>query len=324
MRSVMIALIASLVGGAVSAQTPNQPSQVRPPEDPTVFRDCAECPEMKIVPAGSFTMGAPDSLLSEIKWKEDIERRRLTWETPRVKVTFAKPFALGVFEITRDQFEAFVKATNRKIDPGCTVWKGEWIRSKDQGWNNNELDQRGDHPVVCVDWADAQAYADWLTQITGRAYTLPSNAQWEYAHRAGTTSRYFWGEDPEAICAYGNTADATLAAKHAGRPSNACDDGYLYTAPVGMKKPNPWGFYDMTGNAWEWIDGCFAENNKDTPPDGSPGTAGDCTNVPLRGGAYGTGPMFLRSSSRGGPDPKTNARQGWIGFRVVAAAEKSK
>jgi formylglycine-generating enzyme required for sulfatase activity len=307
-----------VVSLAISAAATAQEQQT----DPTIFRDCADCPEMKIVPAGSFVMGAPESLVDEVKWSTDIERQRLTWETPRVNVTIAKPFALGVFEVTRDQFEAFVKATGRTIEPGCTLWKGDWIRSKDQTWAANDLEQRGDHPVVCIDWVDAKAYADWLTQKTGRVYDLPSNAQWEYAYRAGTATPYFWGTDPEGICAFGNVADATLSAKHAGRESFACRDGFLYTAPVGMKKPNPWGLYDMTGNVWEWIADCWTTDNRVTPPDGSPTQAGDCAQAPLRGGAYGTGPKFTRSSSRGGPDPRSGARQGWIGFRVAAAAAK--
>ena len=125
-----------------------------------------------------------------------------------------------------------------------------------------------------------------------------------------------------SICAYGNVADATLSSKHAGRESFACTDGFLYTSPVGMKKPNPWGLYDMTGNAWEWIADCWTTNNKAQAKDGSAIKTGDCTRAPLRGGAYGTGPKFTRSSSRGGPDPRTNAHQGWIGFRMAAMAEK--
>jgi len=292
--------------------------------DPTIFRDCADCPEMKIVPAGSFVMGTDASIVDQVKWSTDIERQRLTWETPRMSVTIAQPFALGVFEITRDQFEVFIKATGRKIEPGCTIWKGDWIRSKDQTWDKNDLEQRGDHPVVCIDWIDAQAYADWLTIKTGRTYYLPGNAQWEYAYRAGSTTPYFWGNDPEGICDYGNVADAGLSAKHKDRPAFACTDGFVYSAPVGMKKPNPWGFYDMTGNVWEWIADCWVTDNKAQAPDGAAIQAGDCKQAPLRGGAYGTGPKFTRSSSRGGPDPRIGARQGWIGFRVAAVAEKKK
>jgi formylglycine-generating enzyme required for sulfatase activity len=278
---------------------------------------------MRIVPAGRFTMGAPADLVNRLPWTSQIDGARLLWESPEVAVTIAKPFALGVFEVTRDQFEAFVTATNHQIAPGCTVWAGNWNRENAYTWTDPGIPHRGDHPVVCIDWHDAHAYAAWLTRIAGREYRLPSEAEWEYAYRAGTQSTYWWGEDGSQACEFGNVSDATLAAQHPARAALSCDDGALYTAPVGMRKPNPWGFYDMLGNAWEWVADCWTTSHATLPADGSPVTKGFCEESPLRGGAYGTGPLFTRASARGGPDDRKDTRQSWIGFRVAAAAEKA-
>lgn len=287
-------------------------------------RDCAVCPEMKTIPAGTFTMGASADLVNTLPWTRSIEGARILWESPEVKVTIAKPFLLGVFEVTQHQYGEFVKATNRAPDqggePNCVVWAGDWDRSANgKTWADPGIPQETDHPVVCVSRKDAEAYAAWLTEMTGRPYFLPTEAQWEYASRAGSTTDYPWGENGDESCRYANVSDATLAAAHPARASQACDDTYLYTAPVGMRAPNAWGLHDMIGNVWEWVADCWTPNHDALPTDGSPVTDGFCGESPLRGGAYGTGPLFTRSSVRGGPDPLT-ARQSWIGFRVAAEA----
>ncbi len=288
---------------------------------PGNLRDCAICPELRIIPAGRFTMGADADLVNELPWTRHIEGLRILWESPEKRIRFAKPFALGTFEVTRDQYAEFVKATDRKTNPNCVVWAGDWDRSANgKTWADPGIPQTADHPVVCVSKKDAEAYAAWLTEITGRAYALPTEAQWEYALRAGGTSTYPWGEDGLEVCTYGNVADATLSAAHPARASQSCDDSYLYTAPAGMHQPNPWGLYDMTGNVWEWVADCWTPNHDALPDDGGPVTTGFCDESPLRGGAYGTGPLFTRSSTRGGPDHH-DVRQSWIGFRVAAEVE---
>lgn len=294
--------IMAVVLGACS-QRSSDPLQVLRDIDndlpPGNLRDCAVCPEMRIIPAGSFAMG----------------------ESPEQNVTIAKSFALGTFEVTQDQYAEFVKATSRQTEPNCVVWAGDWDRS-DNGktWADPGIPQTADHPVVCVSKNDAEAYADWLTQISGRPYALPTEAQWEYASRAGGSSAYPWGDKVDEACTYGNVADATLKAAHPARASQSCGDTYLYTAPAGMHQPNAFGLYDMIGNVWEWVADCWTPNHDALPADGSAVATGFCEESPLRGGAYGTGPLFTRSATRGGPDPRT-MRQSWIGFRVAAQVE---
>lgn len=323
MKSFILAMILAVTAVAQSQRSPEQALRdVEDDIDPSVIRDCAWCPELKIVPAGSFVMGADPALVNELPWERQIDGARVLWETPAKRVTIATSFAIGAFEVTRFQFGEFVRRTGRKIEPNCVVWAGDWDRTANgKTWADAGIPQSDDHPVVCVTKDDAEAYAAWLTEITGRAYSLPTEAQWEYAAKAGGATRHPWGDNPDDACTYGNLADATLKAEHPARASHACDDTYLYTSPAGMRKGNPWGLYDMVGNAWEWVADCWTPNHDALPTDGSAVTKGFCNESPLRGGAYGTGPLFTRASSRGGPDKRTT-RQSWIGFRVAAAIEK--
>ena len=285
------------------------------------IRDCAVCPEMQVIPAGTFVMGAPAGQLERLPWQDEISRLRITRESPEVEITLARPYALGRFEVTRDQFAEFVAATGHETQPHCLVWAGEWDASENhRSWRDPGIPQRSDHPVVCVSKHDAEAYAGWLTELTGRRYTLPTEAQWEYAARAGGATDYPWGAQGADACTYGNIADATLGAVYPDRPHQACDDSYLYTAPVGMHAPNDWQLYDMVGNVWEWVADCWTPDHSTQAGDGSAVTRGECGQSPLRGGAYGTGHLFTRSAVRGGPDPDT-MRQSWIGFRVAAELE---
>ena len=322
-RFILAGLAAVILGAC--AQESFDPLQVLRDADndlpPGNLRDCAICPELRIIPAGTFTMGASADLVNDLPWTHPIEGARILWESPEKKITIAKPFAIGSFEVTRDQYRAFVTATGRATAPDCVVWAGEWDTSANgKTWADPGIPQTEDHPVVCVSKNDAEAYTAWLTQITGRAYALPTEAQWEYASRAGGSSTYPWGDTGSDACRHGNVADATLGAAHPARAHQSCDDSYLYTAPAGMHQPNAWGVYDMTGNVWEWVADCWTPNHDALPTDGSAVNAGFCDESPLRGGAYGTGPLFTRSSTRGGPDPRT-MRQSWIGFRVAAEVQ---
>jgi formylglycine-generating enzyme required for sulfatase activity len=178
--------------------------------------DSAACPWMVVVPAGNFLMGSPDS-----------EKGRFRDEGPQHTVRIAKPFAVMEAEVTRGQFALFVK------EAGYTQ-KGGSCK-----WDQLSFAQTDEHPVVCVDWDGAKALATWLSQRTGKPYRLLSEAEWEYAARAGSTTRYYFGDDENDLCRYANVANCK------GR----------VTAPVKNFKPNAFKLYDMTGNAWEWS-GC--------------------------------------------------------------------
>jgi len=254
------------------------------------FKDCDDCPEMVVVPAGSFQMGSPAS-----------ETERYPGEAPVHKVTIAREFALGKTHITKGQFAQFVKATGYDAGGKCyTFEQGQYAERNDRSWRNPGFAQNDNHPAVCLNWNDAKAYADWLAKMTGRGYRLPSEAEWEYAARAGTTTARYWGDSPELACAYANVMDR--AAKEnlpgIGWAVHDCSDGFAYTAPVASFKPNAFGLYDMIGNAWEWTEDCWNESYHGAPADGSAWTRGECLKRVLRGGSWYYTPRYARSATR--------------------------
>ena len=201
---------------------------------------------------------------------------------------------------------------------GCWVWTGskfEIDQAKD--WRNPGYAQEDPHPVACVSWEDAKAYVVWLSGRTGKAYRLLTEAEWEYAARAGTTTRRFWGDDGDQSCAYANGADQTTKAQVPGWNyliAN-CNDRYAYTAPVGSYRANAFGLYDMLGNVGEWMEDCWNENYNSAPTDGRDWTAGNCSQRVLRGGSWSFNPQFLRAAYR---FRLTSAnRYFYVGFRVA-------
>ena len=233
------------------------------------FRDCAECPEMVVVPAGSFLMGSPDT-----------EEGRLDQEGPVHRVTIGSPFAVGVYEVTVAEFGLFVDATGHSTGNACYVWTGNIdVEKNGLGWRNPGFGQGGSHPAVCVSWEDAQAYVAYLSRIAGERYRLPSEAEWEYAARAGTRAAHWWGEGESDLCTHANGADASTDFDWA----IGCNDGHSYTAPVGSFHANAWGLHDVLGNAWEWTEDCWNGNYRSAPGDGSAWKYGDCNvRVPLQ------------------------------------------
>jgi formylglycine-generating enzyme required for sulfatase activity len=242
------------------------------------FKECAQdCPEMIVVPAGSYTMGSPPT-----------EKGRYTSEGPQHKVTFAKPFAVAKYELTFADWDACVAAG------GCNDYE-----PNGQGWG------RGQQPVINVDWADAQAYVAWLSVVTGKTYRLLSEAEYEYATRAGTTTVYPWGDDIKL----NGQAMANC---------NGCGSKWdnQQTAPVGSFVPNRFGLYDMVGNVLEWTEDCAHSNYNGAPTDGSAWIAGgDCNNRLLRGGSWLVTPDYLRSALRFWIPAVS--RSSAFGFRVV-------
>jgi formylglycine-generating enzyme required for sulfatase activity len=237
-----------------------------------IFQECrADCPEMVVVPAGEFTMGSPDN-----------ENGHDADESPQHKVTIAKPLAVSKFEVTFDEWDA------------CFVLGGCANQAVDQGWG------RGARPVINVSWDDAQQYAAWLSKQTGKPYRLLSEAEWEYAARAGTTTAYSWGDE----IGRGNAN------------CNGCGSewGGKQTAPVGSFAANAFGLYDMHGNVWEWVEDCSHGNYTGAPSDGSAWVSGDCSGRVLRGGSWFYGPQFLRAADRLGD--ATVLRNYVVGFRL--------
>ncbi len=269
------------------------------------FRDCAHCPLMVVIAPGEFTMGADTGAT-----------RQQHDELPRHRVTFQKPFAVGKFELTRGEFARFVVQSGTVIEDGCFFRTGPAPeKSASFNWRNPGYTQTDDHPVVCVSWHDAQAYTHWLSAETGEEYRLLSEAEWEYAARAGTQSARYWGNSPDDGCPYANGADQP------GWTSVNCRDGYIYTAAAGSLQANAFGLHDMLGNVAEWVADCWNETYDGAPADGSAWLTGDCSRPILRGASWRDDPRFLRSANRygfffGGADSK-NMRYRNFGFRVA-------
>jgi formylglycine-generating enzyme required for sulfatase activity len=278
---------------------------------PQVFRDCPSCPEMAIVPAGSFVMGTAANVADAAPA-----------ETQATVIRILKPFAIGRYEVTRGEFAEFVRDAGYEIRPGCRTWDSTLKRFNDDGrrdWSNPGVPAAPTdaHPVTCVAWSDAQAYARWLSQKTRQTYRLPSEAEWEYAARAGRTELRFWGDSPEDGCEYANTYDTTArAAYRLGWPNAGCADGYADVAPVGQFQPNALGLYDMIGNVWEWAEDCSTGSYIGRPTDGSAWTwLGGCKRRVMRGGGWLTPPAESRSAFRGDADDGERADS--TGFRVA-------
>ncbi len=265
-----------------------------------VFQDCheAHCLEMVVIPAGSFMMGSNVG--------QDNEK-------PIHRVTL-KAFALGKYAVTKGQFAVFVQATayrtEAELGDGCYGWRGsEFKKSTMYSRRNAGFEQGDDHPVVCVSWNDAKAYTQWLNQSTGRTYRLPSEAEREYAARAGTTSQYMWGD--------------TASHEHANYGTDTCCSGlaqgkdqWEYTAPVGQFPPNAFGLHDLHGNVWEWVQDGYHDSYIGAPTDGSAWQRrAEQQYRVLRGGSWDYVPDGMRSAFRDWLTP-TN-RAGNLGFRVA-------
>ena len=274
------------------------------------FKDCPDCPEMVVLPSGSFLMGSPEG-----------EEGPEAVEGPQHKVTIAKPFAVGRTHITRGEFSRFVKATGHKTDGGCYAWTAKgWNNDKTASWRSPGFEQDDEsHPVVCVNWNDAKAYVAWLSKTTGKPYRLLSEAEAEYAARGVTVAtaqpRYFFGNDAKDLCQHGNGADETAKEKFPGWTVAPCKDGYVFTAPVMSFRSNPFGLYDVQGNAWSWVEDCKHENYNGAPSDGSAWTSGDCSRRILRGGSWFSLPQGLRAAFRNLYNP--GDRNFISGFRVA-------
>lgn len=277
-------------------------------------QDCADCPEMIVIPAGQFIMGAAPGEEKRENLSEEFRNR--SEPQRRVKVN---SFLAGRFEITRGEYRVFAEASGRAAD-ACFGWTASGFElEQTRSWRSPGYPQDDRHPVSCVSWEDARAYAAWLGQRTGRKYRLLTEAEWEYAARAGTTTARFWGEDATNACEFANGADVSTAARVPGAgtwPRAQCNDRYAYTAPVGTFRPNAFGLYDMLGNVGEWTHDCWTGNYSGAPIDGRAAAAGDCSLRAVRGGSWDDAPAGLRAAYRVGSP--TTVRLYSRGFRVAA------
>ena len=258
------------------------------------FKDCPDCPEMVVIPAGSFTMGSrPDEEVAA--GRED-----------QIHASIAKPFAVGRFSVTRGEFAAFVAATGHRTDGGC-YYLPEPKANADRNWSSPGFAQHDRHPVVCVNWEDAKAYTAWLSSLTGKNYRLLSEAEREYVTRAESTGPFWWGGAISTDQANYN-GNITYAGGAKGEWRKA-------TVSVDSFSANPWGLYNVHGNVWEWTEDCWNEKNSGNPGDGTARTTGDCGLRALRGAAFNNAPHSLRSARRE-KDSRGN-RAVTFGFRVA-------
>lgn len=254
------------------------------------FRDCATCPDMVVLPQGAYQMGSPE--YDPGKSEDD---------TPQHPVEILYPLAISRYEITREEFAAFVSDTNRQMS-WCTDYNPETnaqVPVEGMDWQSIPAQEGSNHPVACVSWEDASEYASWLSESTGKRYRLPSEAEWEYAARAGSTTIRYWGDEPDRNCDYENVV--TGVDDTGSGDAASCADGYVFTSPVGSFMPNDFGLYDMLGNLHEWVQDC---NNlymgiiQRAHKDGRPIEAGNCEQRVLRGGSFLHTPEELRVSAR--------------------------
>ena len=278
------------------------------------FQDCSTCPEMVMVSAGRFEMGAT----KEENMREQSPERYIAWESPLRIVSVPQPFSISVAEVTKEQFSAFMTDAQPTIE-GCDIAKGnEWDRRADKSWRDPGFAQGPHEPVVCVNWSDAKAYTQWLAKRTAKPYRLLTEAEWEYVARAGTQTARFWGDGREDACRYANVPDAAhVKMTQNGQGTFACNDGYAYTSPAKSFQPNAFGVYDTIGNVWEWVEDCFHESYITAPSDTAAWQSDPaCTYHVARGGSWN--PRLatqLRSAARG--RVTTALRNSNLGFRLA-------
>jgi len=265
-----------------------------------------KAPEMVVIAAGRFFMGSVEG---------DGQRD----ERPQHGVAVVQPFAMSRCEVTVAEFRAFVLETAYKTDAelgkGCYVLneaKDGFEQKRESDWTNPGFEQAENHPVVCVSWRDARAYAYWLSLKTGQKYRLPTEVEWEYAARAGTETVYWWGD--EASHEYANYGDEDWVGAVEGR------DEWMKTAPVGRFPRNAFGLSDMLGNVWEWTADCWHGGYSDAPYDGSAwleGAGAECDRRVIRGGSWIHVAENMRSASRF--RITTGVPYYYIGFRLARA-----
>ncbi len=313
MRSFALGILLC-IGAGSSAFSAEDAAVVAAPAK--IIRDCPTCPEMVVVPAGQFTMGTPGG-------SEEIDTE--SGEFFQLPVKIEKAFALGKTEVTTAQYAEFIRESGYKPEPGCRLWNDRWVVDAKSDWRGDGVRKspKPDFPVTCVSWGDAKAYAAWLGKKTGKSYRLPSESEWEYAARAGSTApRYFGVNSFEGVsislaCDNGNVYDVTSQASYPFPwPYARCKDNATDLAAVGSYKPNAFGLHDVIGNVAEWVEDCYTASYWGRPPNQKAWIwQGGCETRGLRGGSWTSRPADARSAKRQSADAKT--RTTYIGFRLA-------
>lgn len=276
-----------------------------------------------LIRPGRFLMGNPDLPRVSLDGTPTVE-----FDKPQHQVTISKPFYLGQTPVTVDQFAAFVKDSGYRTDAEregqsdalAATTNGDFRRTRENGlwWRSPSISQAGDHPVVQVSWNDATAFCDWLSLRTGKAIGLPTEAQWEYACRAGTKTAYLWGDKPDEGKGWANGPDQSLNKRYPHLSGVAIsffnwDDGYVTTSPVGSFRANGFGLYDMIGNVRQWCADRFGEYQEGEVADPTGAAIG--VTHPLRGGSWACFHFECGSANRrlGYPTQRSDD----IGFRVA-------
>ena len=294
--------------------------------------------ELVLIPAGKFRMGSGESAQDTAAYFNKtyrgnfpadgmggLEANFFENEHPQHDVRITKPFFLGKYPVTRGQFRQFVTATSYKTDKdqdqkrlawGWDPDKKQFSNDEKYSWQNAGFDQTDEHPVVNVTWNDAMAFCKWLSEKQGQTYRLPTEAEWEYACRAGTTTRYPSGDDPQTLGKVNNLVDATVKARIPDwRYMIYHSDNYAFTSPVGKSKPNPFGLHDMHGNAFQWCSDWYGEKYYAASPVNDPTGPDSGTKRVIRGGTWTFRPLGARSAERNATEP--DSRNCSAGFRVV-------
>lgn len=281
---------------------------------------------LRLIPPGEYKRGSHETTADLVKAFNG-QDWMVANEYPQHTVRITKAFLLGATEVTRGQFRQFVTATGYITDAetdddgghGYNESTGTSEQKKGYSWKNTGFDQTDEHPVVNVTWNDAKAFVNWLSRKENKVYRLPTEAEWEYACRAGTSTRYQSGNDPETLATVGNVADGTAKAKFSNFTGIDAKDGYVFTAPAGKYRANGFGLSDMHGNVWEWCSNWYDEKEyaqylglAAVDPQGAPSGSLRA----YRGGGWTNGPLSVRSASRLGYKPVLRGH--FLGFRVAA------
>jgi formylglycine-generating enzyme required for sulfatase activity len=268
------------------------------------------------IPAGDATFGSAAGALYQ---RPD--------EQPRRVLRIARPFAVSRHEITRGEYDAFVRATNYSVPGDCLTDRrklGDWQYDSATSYADPGFRQGDDQPVACVSFDDALAYVGWLNANSRGGYRLLTELEWEYVAAAGAVTLFPWGDEKEDACRYANGFDATALEKYRGVDTSGyplfdplpCRDGWLNTSPVGAFAPNKFGVFDMIGNVSEWVADCYVASHESLGPDGmAEAPPGACGKRVAKGGSWGTLAHNLRTAERF-PYAATH-RDDSIGIRVA-------